>query len=187
MIGDEEADLPTTDAEAETPAANTPKTDLGPLDDDPLPTERERNADRAARGAVLGIVFLPLQFYVLYLLLFKVFASEESLDDRHLHKSIAAGVINCVVLIGFYLQGGLGRPIARFDEQASRLIRFVDDKGVRKTPPRGRDPVNPHFGNNKPVIVKPGPKSEEAEAILVTEKVSGTEKRFSPVLARESP
>jgi hypothetical protein len=139
MIGDDMVDRSTADAEAETAAANTSATDQEPLDDEPASTERERNADRAARGAVLGIMLLPLQLYVLYLLLFRVFASEEDLDDRQLRKSIAAGVINFVVLVGFYLQGGLDRPIARFDEQASRLIRFVDDKGGDLTlPPVGK-------------------------------------------------
>ena len=108
MIGDHVADLSTAYAEAETEAANSPETHQEPLDDEPPPTERERNADRAARaavlGLVLGLVLLPLQLYVLYLLLFRVFVSEESLDDRHKHKTIAAGVINFVVLVGFYLQ-----------------------------------------------------------------------------------
>jgi hypothetical protein len=104
MIGDDVADLSTAYAEAETEAANSPETHQEPLDDEPPPTERERNADRAARAAVLGLVLLPLQLYVLYLLLFRVFVSEESLDDRHKHKAIAAGVINFAVLVGFYLQ-----------------------------------------------------------------------------------
>jgi len=179
MIGDDVADLSTADAEAETAAANSPETDQDPLGDEPASTERERNADRAARGAVLGIMFLPLQLYVLYLLLFRVFASEESLDDRHLHRSIAAGVINFVVLVGFYLQGGLDRPIARVDAQASRLIRFVDDKGGELTRPPGGKPVNPFFENNKPIIVKLGPKSH-------AENVSGTENGFLPLMCPKS-
>jgi hypothetical protein len=104
MIGDDVVDLSTSNAEAEPVAVNTPETDQKPLDDEPLPTERERNADRAARGAVLGLMFLPLQLYVLCLLLFRVFTSEENLDDRHVHRTIAAGVINFVVLVGSYLQ-----------------------------------------------------------------------------------
>ena len=47
MIGDDAADFSTADAEAKTAAANTPETDQEPLDDEPPPTERERNADRA--------------------------------------------------------------------------------------------------------------------------------------------
>lgn len=44
--------------------------------------EREENADRAFRAALLGFLFLPLQLYVLYLLLFKVLASDEPLNSR---------------------------------------------------------------------------------------------------------
>ncbi len=33
-----------------------------------------------------------------------------------------------VVLVGFYLGGGLELPMAWFEHQASRLIRFVDEK-----------------------------------------------------------
>ena len=95
-------------------------------------------------------MFLPLQLYVLYLLMFRVFASEENLDGRHLHRSIAAGVINFVVLVGFYLGGGLELPIAWFEHQASRLIRFVDEKGGDLACPPGGKPVNPFFENNKP-------------------------------------
>ncbi len=104
VIGADFVDLSTADAEAGAAAANTLETDQELLDDEPAATERERDADRAARGAVLGILFLPLQLYVLYLLLFRVFTSQEDLDDRHKHKTIAAGVINFVVLVGSYLQ-----------------------------------------------------------------------------------
>jgi hypothetical protein len=60
----------------------------------------------------------------------------------------------------------LDRQIARFDEQASRLIRFADDKGGDLTrPPDGR-PINSFFNENKPIIVKPGLGADEAEVIL---------------------
>jgi hypothetical protein len=60
----------------------------------------------------------------------------------------------------------LDRPIARFDEQASRLIRFADDRGGDLTqPPRGMQ-VNTFFDDNKPFSVKLGPKPEEAEVIV---------------------
>jgi hypothetical protein len=101
IIGNEAAELITASPEAECEAARTSETDQKPLEDEPPPTERERNADRALRGAVLGVAFPPLQLYVLYLL-FRVFVSEEDLDDRHRHKAIAAGVINLVVLVGSY-------------------------------------------------------------------------------------
>ncbi len=104
VIGADLVDLSTADAEAGAAAANNLETDQELLDDEPAATERERNADRAARGAVLGILFLPLQLYVLYLLLFRVFTSQEDLDVRHKHKTVAASVINFVVLVGSYLQ-----------------------------------------------------------------------------------
>jgi len=77
------------------------------------------------------------------------------------------------------LQGGLDRPIARVDAQASRLIRFVDDKGGELTRPPGGKPVNPFFENNKPIIVKLGPKSH-------AENVSGTENGFLPLMCPKS-
>ncbi len=126
-----------SEGETETATGSSAESGQEPLDDEPLPTERERNAERAARGAVLGIVFLPLQLYAIYLLLFRVFASDEDLDDRHLQTSIAAGLINLVVLAGFYLGGGLEFPIAWFEVQASRLIRFVDVQGGDLTRPPG--------------------------------------------------
>ena len=103
MMGDEAPEYFNADPEAETQAAHN---------SDPTRSHRRNRRPRNAsvtpigpRGAVLGIVFfpLPLQLYVLYLL-FRVFVSEESLDDRHRHRSIAAGVINFVVLVGSYLQ-----------------------------------------------------------------------------------
>jgi hypothetical protein len=60
----------------------------------------------------------------------------------------------------------LDRPIARFDEPASRLIRFADDKGGDLTQPPGGRPVNSFFPDNKPIIVKLGPQPQEAEVIL---------------------
>ena len=60
----------------------------------------------------------------------------------------------------------MDRPIARFDETASRLIRFADDKDNDLTrPPDGKE-INSFFPDNKPIIVKLGPKPDEAEVIL---------------------
>jgi hypothetical protein len=60
----------------------------------------------------------------------------------------------------------MGRPISGFEEESSRLIRFVDDKGTDLTqPPDGR-PVNTFFPSNKPVVVKLGPRPGEADVIL---------------------
>src|SRR5262249_10500358 len=62
----------------------------------------------------------------------------------------------------------LDRPIARFDETASRFLRFADDKGSDLTnPPGGRAVhVNTFFDDNKPIRVMIGPTLDEAEVIL---------------------
>ena len=60
----------------------------------------------------------------------------------------------------------LDRQIARFDEKASRLIRFADNKDSDLTRPPDRRPVNTFFPENKPITVKLGPDSDEAEVIL---------------------
>ena len=64
------------------------------------------------------------------------------------------------------LRLALDRPIGRFDEQASRLIRFADDRGGDLAqPPRGVY-FDPFFPDNKPMVVKLGPAPQEAEVIL---------------------
>lgn len=45
-------------------------------------SEREESAERAFRAALLGLLFLPLQLYVLYLLVFKVLGSDQPLNPR---------------------------------------------------------------------------------------------------------
>ena len=60
----------------------------------------------------------------------------------------------------------LDRPIARWDEHASRLIGFADDKGGDLTRPPDGEKVNQFFDDNKPILVRIGPKSDEAEVIL---------------------
>jgi len=66
---------------------------------EPAPTTRDKYAERAFRGAIFGILFFPLQFYVFYLLL-RVFLSEEPLGDRERRKAIIAGIINLPFVIG---------------------------------------------------------------------------------------
>jgi hypothetical protein len=44
--------------------------------------EREESADRAFRASLVGLLFLPLQLYVLYLLIFKVLGSDQPLNPR---------------------------------------------------------------------------------------------------------
>jgi Putative prokaryotic signal transducing protein len=70
-------------------------------DDDyePAPTARDQNATRAFRGAIFGVLFFPLQFYVFYLLL-RVFISDEPLGDRERRKAIVAAIINLPFVIG---------------------------------------------------------------------------------------
>ncbi len=60
----------------------------------------------------------------------------------------------------------LDRPIGRFDEQASKVMRFEDEKGRDLTRTTDGEEINPLFPDNKPIIVKPGKKQDEAEVIL---------------------
>lgn len=69
---------------------------------EPAPTTRDKNAERAFRGAVFGVLFFPLQFYVFYLLL-RVFLSDEPLGDRERRKAIIAGIINLPFVVGVCL------------------------------------------------------------------------------------
>ena len=55
----------------------------------------------AFRGALLGILFPPIEFYVLYLV-YKVFVSDEPLAARYRNMASAAAVIMLVVLGGWY-------------------------------------------------------------------------------------
>jgi len=61
--------------------------------DSPM-SAREENANRALRGAVLGVLFAPLQLYVFYLLLFKVFASDEPIRPVYTRRAWQAAAIN---------------------------------------------------------------------------------------------
>jgi hypothetical protein len=71
-------------------------------DFEPEPTTRDKNAERAFKGAIFGLLFFPLQFYAFYLLL-KVFLSEEPLGDGERRKAIIAGVINLPLMAGVCL------------------------------------------------------------------------------------
>src|SRR5262249_15778290 len=62
-------------------------------DSDAAPNDRQRLAERALRGAVLGLMFLPFQVWVFWLLL-KVFISDEPLGSRHRVWALSAAAIN---------------------------------------------------------------------------------------------
>ena len=76
--------------------------DDGEAEHEPQPTVREQNADRAFRGAAMGLLFLPLQLYVFWLLL-KVFVSEESLSRNSRNRAFAAAAVNFPLIVLFCL------------------------------------------------------------------------------------
>jgi hypothetical protein len=63
--------------------------------------EREANVLRAYRGSIVGLLFLPIQFFVLYLLLFKVFANNQPLSNKRKTQAIIALAINlpCILIL----------------------------------------------------------------------------------------
>ncbi len=63
-------------------------------------TQRDRNADRAFQGAVLCLIFLPLELYVFWLLL-KVYVSEEELHPAKRWKVVGAWLINLPIVVVF--------------------------------------------------------------------------------------
>jgi hypothetical protein len=85
------------DIEGEAPNAE----DEDDLEEEPPLTTRERNGLRAFRGALLGILFPPIELYVLYLV-YKVFVSNEPLGPRYRNMARAAAVIMLIVLGGCY-------------------------------------------------------------------------------------
>lgn len=76
--GEEEGDFPDADDED---------------DAQPQPTKREEDAERAFRGAVLGLLLLPLQLYVFWILL-GVLTSEERLAPRYRLRALLAAAIS---------------------------------------------------------------------------------------------
>lgn len=76
-------------------------------DDEPdaVETPRDREADRVFRGAVLGIIFFPLQFYITYLIV-KAWLSTEPLSERSWRRLLIGTIINvlCVtIMVGYVL------------------------------------------------------------------------------------
>jgi hypothetical protein len=58
---------------------------------------REETADRAVLAALIGLLVIPLQLYVFWLLL-KVFVSDEPLGPKHRRNAILAAVINLPIV-----------------------------------------------------------------------------------------
>ncbi len=74
--------------------------DLEEADDaEPVASDREQHANRAFRGAVMGILFFPLQFYVFWLLL-RVFVSDDELRGRYRSRAWWAAAINLPYIFG---------------------------------------------------------------------------------------
>jgi hypothetical protein len=77
-------------------------------DDDEIEfTPREQNADRVFRGSIVGVLFLPVQFFVLWLLL-KILLSSERLSPAHRSRAVMGAWI-CVVSTSLWIFA-LGRP-----------------------------------------------------------------------------
>ncbi|WP_020470731.1 putative signal transducing protein [Zavarzinella formosa] len=65
-----------------------------------LPTEREKVADRAFRGGILGLIFSPLQFWV-FALVVRVYFSNQELRGHYRTKAWVAGWISGIYVLGF--------------------------------------------------------------------------------------
>lgn len=96
------------EAIATRPAPEDGGDDLPPDDDDdpdePEPSRREKNAERALRAAVFGIFFFPIAFYASFLLM-KVVFSDEPLADAPTKRAYTAAAINLPFLVILYLFG----------------------------------------------------------------------------------
>ncbi len=88
---------------ASTDAERSPEAESDADGDDEAQSEqqltvREQNADRAFRGAAIGVLFIPLQIYVFWLLM-KVLVSDEPLSRLSRHRAIIAAAINIPLMI----------------------------------------------------------------------------------------
>jgi hypothetical protein len=88
---------------ASTDAERSPEAESDADGDDEAQSEqqltvREQNADRAFRGAAIGVLFIPLQIYVFWLLM-KVLVSDEPLSRPSRHRAIIAAAINIPLMI----------------------------------------------------------------------------------------
>ncbi len=66
----------------------------------PPATERDRNAGRALRAALFGLLFWPLQFYAFWLLL-KVYLSDEPLQAQPRRHALVAAAVNLPAMLLF--------------------------------------------------------------------------------------
>lgn len=106
---EEEMDSAADDeAENEAGVDDAASNSLDSNDEERDPTERERNASRALRGAIIGLGIWPLQLYVLWLLS-NVFVSRERLDAKSRKQALIATVISlpmtllfCLLLLTFF-------------------------------------------------------------------------------------
>jgi len=77
------------------------------IDEEAPPNPTEATAERAFKGAAFGLIFLPLQFYVVFLLA-DVFFAGLPMRPRYRRKAIIAAVINVtfLILLTAYLRYG---------------------------------------------------------------------------------
>jgi hypothetical protein len=93
-------------------AISTSPEEEGSDEYDPQPTSREKDAERAFRGAVFGLLFFPLEFYALYLLSVVLFSSER-LAGRSRTRALIAAAINLTYLLVLMLGGSVILSISR--------------------------------------------------------------------------
>ena len=71
-------------------------------DEEEVLSEREKNGNRLARASVFGLLFLPIQFYALWLLV-KVYFSSDKLEGRPRTNAILGGGITLVFFGGCFV------------------------------------------------------------------------------------
>jgi hypothetical protein len=89
-LQDGDTQVPLTKYESEMQLASSSPPDE---EDEPQLTDREKNAECAWRRALVGILFLPFEFYVFWLLL-RVYVSEERLGADYYRRAWLAALVN---------------------------------------------------------------------------------------------
>jgi hypothetical protein len=102
------------------------------LDEDLPLTKREQDADRAFRGAFLGVFFFPIQFYVLWLVI-KIIDSEDRLSPAKRTRVIVAAALGlpCLLVWTFFMVNSFApslRPPKRQEQRAG--IHRVEERNV---------------------------------------------------------